>query len=418
MSIPRLRSLLLFFVLYLVASNLNRTAVPVILTLLIVSGLIGVGFSLAEKIVGRGMIVTSVRPDSPLADSDLRPGDAIWMIERHRVSSLESANDIIRASPAGGRLTIEALHAGDPLPVSLAVTDRLKFQANPLGITVGGKTRRFRVSGFSRHFLTYAEQMQILALVMMGFTIAALILHRGRRLVLLAGLTGLVFTTALILTGSRATIVSFLATMFVVLISVIGRKGALAAAALVVLLAPVAMMVLVAERAPQTGTLADDSASRRLAYMRAGMRLIPHHPLLGVGLDSHKLHWKEWGFPGDYVTHTHSTPIQIALDRGLPALGCYFWMVGVMVLTVWRDARRALDGKDFLQAGVSIGVFGAIAGFSASSLVNYNFGDAEVLLLLLFVFALSLVAGKQEELPPGHASVAKSACADLKWPIA
>jgi hypothetical protein len=408
-SIPRLRSLLLFFVLYLVASNLNRTAVPVILTLLIASGLIGVGFSLAEKIVGRGMIVTSVRPDSPLADSDLRPGDAIWMIEHHRVSSLESANDIIRTSPAGGRLTIEALHAGDPLPVSLAVTDRLKFQANPLGITAGGKTRRFRVSGFSRHFLTYAEQMQILALVMMGVAIAALILHRGRRLVLLAGLTGLVFTTALILTGSRASIVSFLATMFVVLISVIGRKGALAAAALVVLLAPVAMMVLVAERAPQTGTLADDSASRRLAYMRAGMRLIPHHPLLGVGLDSHKLHWKEWGFPGDYVTHTHSTPIQIALDRGLPALGCYFWMVGVMVLTVWRDARRALDGKDFLQAGISIGVFGAIAGFSASSLVNYNFGDAEVLLLLLFVFALSLVAGKQQELPSGHLVLQKSA---------
>jgi len=399
-SIPRLRSLLLFFVLYLVASNLNRTAVPVILALLIASGLIGVGFSVAEKIVGRGMIITSVRPDSPLADSDLRPGDAIWMIEHHRVSSLESANDIIRASPTGGRLTIEALHAGDPLPVSLAVTDRLKFQANPLGITVRGKTRRFRVSGFSRHFLTYAEQMQILALVMLGFTIAALILHRGRRLVLLAGLTGLVFTTALILTGSRASIVSFLATMFVVLISVIGRRGALAAAALVVLLAPVAMMVLVAERAPQTGTLADDSASRRLAYMRAGIRLIPHHPLLGVGLDSHKRHWKEWGFPGDYVTHTHSTPIQIALDRGLPALGCYFWMVGVMVLTVWRDARRALDGKDFLQAGVSIGVFGAIAAFSASSLVNYNFGDAEVLLLLLCVFALSLVARKQDSARP------------------
>jgi hypothetical protein len=393
-SISRLRSLLLFFVLYLVVSNLNRTAVPVILTLLIASGLIGVGFSVAEKIAGRGMIITSVQPDSPLADSDLRPGDAIWMIEHHRVSSLDSANDIIRASSTGQQLTIEALHSGDPLPFSLAVTDRLKFRANPLGITVGGRTRRFRVSGFSRHFLTYAEQMQILALVMLGFTIAALILHRGPRAVLLAALTGLVFTVALILTGSRAAIASFLATLFVVFAG-IGRRGVLAAGALVLLLAPVAMMVLVAERSPQTGTLADDSASRRVAYMRAGMRLIPRHPLLGVGLDSHKLHWKEWGFPGDYVTHTHSTPIQIALDRGLPALGCYFWMVGVMVLTVWRDARRALDGRDFLQAGVSIGAFGAIAGFSASSLVNYNFGDAEVLLLLLFVFALSLVARKR-----------------------
>ena len=62
--------------------------------------------------------------------------------------------------------------------------------------------------------------------------------------------------------------------------------------------------------------------------MRAGLRLIPEHPLLGVGADAHKHHWREWGFPGDYVTHTHSTPIQIALDRGLPALGCYVWLIG------------------------------------------------------------------------------------------
>jgi hypothetical protein len=391
-SIPRLRSLLLFFVLYLIASNLNRRAVPVMLTLLIASGLIGVGFSLAEKTAGRGMIVTSLQQDSPLADSDLRPGDAIWMIGRHRVSSLDTANAIIQASRTGDRLTIEALHAGDPLPVVLDVTDPLKFRSNPLGITVDGRTRRFRVSGFSRHFLTYAEQMQILVLLVLGFIIAALILHRGRGQVLLLALTGLLFTAALILTGSRAAIASFLATLVVVLIASIGRRGVLAGVALVVLLAPVAMMVLVAERAPQTGTLADDSASRRLAYMSAGIRLIPRHPLLGVGLDSHKLHWKEWGFPGDYVTHTHSTPVQIALDRGLPALGCYMWMIGVMLLTVWRDARRALDEGDVLQAGISLGCFGAIAGFSASSLVNYNFGDAEVLLLLLLVFALSLVA--------------------------
>src|SRR5262249_54228129 len=177
-------------------------------------------------------------------------------------------------------------------------------------------------------------------------------------------------------------------------------EGILAGLVLMVLLTPIAVMVLIAERAPQTGRLADDSASRRLAYMSAGARLIPRHPLFGVGIDSHKLHWKEWGFPGDYVTHTHSTPIQIALDRGLPALGCYVWMIVVMLITSWRGARTSpdrLDGNDFVPAGLSMGSFGAIAGFSASSLVNYNFGDAEVLLLLLLVFALSLIPAKTRQ---------------------
>jgi len=41
----------------------------------------------------------------------------------HRVSSLEDAARIIRRRPAGEKLEIEALQAGDPLPVDLIVTD-------------------------------------------------------------------------------------------------------------------------------------------------------------------------------------------------------------------------------------------------------------------------------------------------------
>ncbi|MCI0666173.1 MAG: hypothetical protein L0220_34400, partial [Acidobacteria bacterium] len=37
------------------------------------------------------------------------------------------------------------------------------------------------------------------------------------------------------------------------------------------------------------------------------------------------------------------------------------------------------------------GAFGALIGFSASSLTNYNFGDSEALMLLLFVIALVVV---------------------------
>jgi hypothetical protein len=70
--------------------------------------------------------------------------------------------------------------------------------------------------------------------------------------------------------------------------------------------------------------LSDDSAlDGASATCGPGCGSQLEHPLLGVG---HRLAQEilaERGFPGDYVTHTHSTPVQVAMDRGagLPALG-------------------------------------------------------------------------------------------------
>jgi hypothetical protein len=45
-----------------------------------------------------------------------------------------------------------------------------------------------------------------------------------------------------------------------------------------------------------------------------------------------------------------------------------------------------------MSGGLMLGVIAALIGFSASSLVNYNFGDSEPLLMLLSVVALTFVA--------------------------
>ena len=124
---------------------------------------------------------------------------------------------------------------------------------------------------------------------------------------------------------------------------------------------------------------------------KPGLKLIPQRPLLGVGMDSHKRHWREWGFPGDYITHTHSTPIQIALDRGLPALACYLWMIAATLAMAWRGYRQAKKDDDTFSESLMLGGFGAVIGFSISSLANYNFGDSEALMLLLCVIGLMAV---------------------------
>jgi O-antigen ligase len=306
------------------------------------------------------------------------------MIRRTRVASPEQAAAAIRGLPAGVTVNVESLHEGDPLDVKLTVSESLQAQPNPLGITAGGRSRRFRVSGFSRQFLTYAEQMQILAL--------------KRR----AGYTGLyallfaLFALALMLTASRAVIASFLVAVLVVAISVGGRLAPALALVTALVVGGLGYLVVTSARQQATMNFADDSSARRLAYMQAGLRVIPQHPLLGAGMDSHKRHWREWGFPGEYITHTHSTPIQIALDRGLPALAAYGWLIAATLWMARRAWRRARETGDALAQSLHLGVFGALLGFSLSSLANYNFGDSEALMLLLFVVGLSIVLGKSD----------------------
>jgi O-antigen ligase/polysaccharide polymerase Wzy-like membrane protein/PDZ domain-containing protein len=402
-SIPKLRTLTLFAVFYLIVANLRPRGARWIIGLMIVSGLVGVGYSLMEKGFGRGMIITSIEDNSPLRTTYLRPGDAIWMIGRHRVNSLEEANRIIRESPTGATYDIEALRDGDPAPAPLVVTDEMKSRANPLGVSVAGSTRRFRISGFSRNFITYAEQMQLFALLAYGLLLSNLKAFRKGRprawLWVSLSLAGM-FSMALILTASRASIASCFLALIVTLALLKERRAMLLALVAVIAMAAVSVYMVSAIRTPHMTNLTDDASKRRFDYMRAGLRLIPRHPVFGVGLDSQKHHWKEWGFPGDYVTHTHSTPIQIAVDRGLPALGCYVWLMAMLFVMTWRAYKKSLPAEDNASSGLMLGAVAALIGFSASSLVNYNFGDSEPLLMLLSVMALSLVASGQMNAKP------------------
>ena len=382
-SISKLRSLVVFAVIYLVASNLSKQAVNFLLVLILISTSAGVVFSLGEKTFGRGMIVTSINEDSPLRASNLQTGDVIWMIGRTRVRSLEAANQIIKNAPANTKLEIEALHDGDPLPVSLQVTDEIKSRTNSLGVNVDGASRRFRVSGFSRHFLTYAEQLQILGLLLLGFLIAP----SPRRLVTVSLFS--LFSLALILTASRAVIASYLVAIVITVLLTASRRIAMITIAAVFFTAVVASYAVVSTRNLSSMNFTDDSSSRRIGYMKAGLRLIPQHPIFGVGMDAHKKHWNEWGFPGDYITHTHSTPIQIAMDRGVPALLCLGWLIVGMMLMCWRNYKAG-------KSGLALGTLAALIGFTLSSFFNYNFGDSEVVLLLLFFVGLVIAEARKE----------------------
>jgi O-antigen ligase len=115
-------------------------------------------------------------------------------------------------------------------------------------------------------------------------------------------------------------------------------------------------------------------------------------------MDAMKAHWAEWGFPGNVMIHLHSTPLQIAFDRGLPALGFWLWIIVVFWLVASGGEKATRDSGDANRHGVLLGATGALAGFVASSLVNYNFGAGIVALVFWWLLGVVVVLVRSDEI--------------------
>jgi O-antigen ligase len=152
-------------------------------------------------------------------------------------------------------------------------------------------------------------------------------------------------------------------------------------------------------RAANALWLQDPSSSLRVQVATVALKRVMLHPLFGHGMDSMHLHWEEWGFPGRDMVHLHSTPLQLAFDRGFPALIFWLWIMAVLWLTASRAEKSQREGRDTNRYGILLGATGAMAAVFASSLVNYNFGNEEVMLvfwwLMGIVVVLSEVDSKQ-----------------------
>ena len=148
---------------------------------------------------------------------------------------------------------------------------------------------------------------------------------------------------------------------------------------------------------PEEGSLA-----WRLTVWPETLPIIKDHPLFGIGKGSEGKLRDQWGLydkgklpPG----HFHSTPIQIAVWWGLSALVLYYAMMAIFAIEAWRLAKRLKDDPRWELWGVALGGLGGLLAFNVSSLVHFNFGDGEVVmmfwLLMGMTFAVRRIATEQ-----------------------
>ncbi len=133
----------------------------------------------------------------------------------------------------------------------------------------------------------------------------------------------------------------------------------------------------------------DPTRVDRMTMLRVGSRMVAAHPLTGVGPARVQAQYPDFLRPGepDRVNpHLHNVPIQIAAERGLPALAAWIWMIVTLVVDMIR--RLKFPESRFLAAGA----LGSIVAMVAAGLAEYNFGDSEFLMLFLVLMTLPYAA--------------------------
>jgi len=384
-SVAKLQASWCVFLFYLARATVTRRLALVLVALLIVSGSAGALYSAFDLLRGRGVVVESVAAGSPFNQIGIRPGDTIWQINRRRVYSITDVDQILAQTAPNTPVTAGIITQGEQVERSFTVA-----QPSASGIIGTQHNHRFRASGWTRHYGTFAELMQMIAQLALGLALAHLRNHGPNKIFRMAIIAAALLTAGLVFTAMRTVIVAF-----VIGASVIALRSLRATMKVVFTFGLFAVLAFAAvvvwqTRNPKALLLGDPSSSLRLKVAGVGLSRILIHPVFGHGMDAMQLHWNEWGFPGKDMLHLHSTPLQLAFDRGLPMLVLWLWMMILFWLTIARAERRAADLSDTNHYGILLGTLGALTGFLMSSLVNYNYGDAEVAMMFWFLMGMAL----------------------------
>ena len=410
-SIGKMRAASLFTIVYLVSQNVGSLRLVRLLALtLIGSCMINVALTAGQLAIGKGVKVQGVKPESPLAKAVfhtrtvMQPtpivnGDTIWEVDGRPVGTPEELAAALASGPTVAKVRIYRVEWTPELELPRAQLLPGTNALDQLGISGWSRGRDWRATGFYNHWVTYAEVLQLIASLALGIFLA---LKQKRSLtgaLLVLAVAGLVF--ALAMTVTRASWIGFAISALAMLLLTSSRRTILIVGACAIPLVLAGVVLLQQRRSIGFFDKSDQSTSWRETVWREGFQLLvskPRHLIFGVGMDSIKGHWREWGLFDNGrqpVGHMHSNLLQIALERGLPALIVWLILIGVYVRMLWRITREKTI-NDFAR-GLAVGALGGALGFFASGLVHYNWGDSEVVTIFYLVMGLCLVVERTDQ---------------------
>jgi O-antigen ligase len=249
-----------------------------------------------------------------------------------------------------------------------------------------------RIKGPFSHVMTFSGVLLLIDLLLIARMIAPPPVREGARRPLdrpwLAWSCVALINGAVITSLTRSAWIGLVAALLA-LVWVRRRHWLLAlpaAAIAFVVLAPVPVLA----RLISTANLSDESTYDRLCMLEAGLRMTAEHPLSGIGPEMAERRYPIYRHPtsGRLTSpHLHNSYLQLAAERGIPALVAYLAMVALAVGAAWR-AYRAEGGPGGPRVDLYLGAGAALLAFSIAGLAENNWGDTEVQRMALFLLAL------------------------------
>jgi len=241
-----------------------------------------------------------------------------------------------------------------------------------------------RITGTTAHVMTFSGILLPVSLLF----IALMFSERTKFAAIVAAFS----TFALVMTFTRGAWVGWLAGFATLVILRLYRWSLLIVGALV--LALVLSPLTVFARFVSMFDLQQSSNLDRIRMAQAGIEMIRDYPLLGVGAANLKEIYQLYrppDAPRFRIPHLHNNLIQIWAERGILSLFAYLLLIGMFLRICQVHLRDRPEKRTFAAAGIAIAV-----GLLFAGLFEFNFGDTEVLLTTLDVFALIVVVLEPE----------------------
>ncbi len=394
-SIGKLRAASLVTIIYLFTENIPSLRIARLLGLTLISAcMVNVLFTAGERLMGRAVKVSGVSQNSPLYQVGIRDGDTLLEVDKVKLADPQQLIDAL-LKPDKKPAAVHA-YRHELQPIFLVPRGSLLPGSTPLemlGIASWSRGRDWRATGFYGQFVTYAEVLQLVIALTLGLFVSLPVKRSWLGALLLLALAGQGF--ALLLTVTRASWLGCLLSSVLILLLGLSRRALVLVGLLAIPLVLAGLFVLQQKRNVAFIDQTDQSTTWRETVWREGFHLLvsnPRHLIVGVGMDSIKAHWRAWGmFDNGHIPwgHMHSNLLQIALERGIPALLLWLGFILVYAWTLIRKLRRPGE-LAWMERGILLGSLAGLLGFCTSGVVHYNWGDSEVVMVLFMTMGLSL----------------------------
>lgn len=401
LSFDRVKGFLHFLIVYLAAQNLRHPkSIKFIAGVLIFAATFTVGWTFIERAMGRGLEIYGVNPEALKGVVKLQDGDTLVSINGKKIRQPEQIENAVRQNE---KIQLVFYRPDYYVALDLNAAD-LRQEASAqeiIGFKTWKRSYNWRSQGFYSHYTTYSEALQLIMSLALGIFLALPNKKSRLAVLLLVSLAGM--GVALLLTATRASQAGFLISAAAIAFLGTSRKVFFSLLALSLPLVLIALVYLQMTRntgfVDQSSVHPVTSTSWRATVWREGFDLLtksPRHLLVGVGIDSQKRFRCEWGLFANCTLppgHFHSTPIQIAVETGLPAL--FLWLLAIFLYgkTVLRTIK--IYAEKSVERGILLGAFGGFLGFIAAGFVHYNLGDGEVAKIFYLIMGIALALGSK-----------------------